>query len=640
MTMTDSCYCIWNNQPVDTTKPLACKGAEAAAVIGWGGVQLRDENVDLVDLCCEYAKAVQQHSCGLCVPCRTGTRVILDLFEKMRAGNGSEADIDQIRSLSEMISAGSQCEVGRSSPLAFLHIIENVRDRLVTSMTDRAKAGAGYAYDSVMTAPCKQACPIHLDIPKYVEDIKLGRFEDSLDTIKERLPMPGIVGRVCVRPCESNCRRALIDEPVQIKHLKRFVADYALEHGRTSPVAVAPKKGVKVAVIGAGPAGITCAKELAVRGYDVTVYEALPEPGGMSAVGIPDYRLPRTIIGGEVDEVARLGVTFLYNKNFGTEFSIEDLEKEGFKAIFVGLGCHCFKSMGAEGESIDLKGYMPGVWFLKAVALGQPVPKGKKAVIVGGGNVAIDCVRTAFRVGYDESNLVYRRTKKEMPADDVEIRDAEAEDVKFHYLTAPKRLVSENGVVKGLECLRMELGEPDASGRRAPVVVPGSEFIIEADLVIPAIGQESDTACCANLAGAELTKWGTIVVSEHLMTSRKGVFAGGDAVTSPDSLIRACSQGRLAAIKMDQFLTGTPFTLLDEEYDERLLKELKPFDAKEKMQIPGGVPRLPIKHEPAAERKKDFREVDKGYTYEEAITEASRCLRCYRVVTTATKKGA
>jgi formate dehydrogenase beta subunit len=253
-------------------------------------------------------------------------------------------------------------------------------------------------------------------------------------------------------------------------------------------------------------------------------------------------------------------------------------------------------------------------------------------VVVGGGNVAIDCVRTAFRVGFDESHIVYRRSRREMPADQVEIDDAEAEGVQLHFLTAPKRIIGENGKVTGLECLRMELGEPDASGRRRPVVVAGSEFVIDADVIVAAIGQEGDFNCMCNLPGVEVTKKGAIVVDDNLMTSRKGVFAGGDCVTGPDVLIKACAHGRRVGMAIDRLLTDGDIGTLEEVKDEKFLTQLKAYDPSEAIALPAGTGRIAVRHEPPRERKKDFREVDKGFTPDEAVTEASRCLRCYRLV--------
>ncbi len=638
--MSEKTYCFWNNQEVDCSKAPVYDNKAVSGLIGWGGLEVFDSNLNIVALCYEYAKAIQQNSCGQCIPCRAGTRVIADIMEKMVNGDGTEADLEMMLQLAQNISSSSMCEIGQSSPLVFIELLTKYRDSFIEVINKRTKVSRdNYEFKTILTAPCIQACPIHLDIPKYIEEIKYGRFEKSLDVIRERLPMPGVVGRVCVRPCEFNCRRGLIDESLQIKHLKRFVADFELKRKKQARFTVEEPKNIKVAVIGAGPAGLTAAFFLAKKGYKVTIYEALPEPGGMAAVGIPDYRLPREILGGEVANIEKLGVEIIYNKNFGIDFTIEDLEKEGYKAFFVGLGCHCHKKMDIEGEDQSLQGYIPGVYFLRYINLNEEIPKGKKIVVVGGGNVAMDCVRSALRMGFEDVNLVYRRSKKEMPADFVEVMEAEEEGVKFHMLTAPKRLISKDGKVVGLECIKMELGEPDASGRRSPVPVPGSEFVIETDVIVPAIGQEADIGCCVTgIKGVEITKKATIKVDENFMSTRLGVFSGGDCVTGADVLIRACAHGRLAAMKIDMFLReGTP-RLLDEEKDVKFIDPLKPFDPKEKMKIPGGVKRVPIKHDPPQERVKSFAEYTKGYTEKEAITEASRCLRCYRIVTYAYAK--
>lgn len=638
--MSEKTYCFWNNQQIDCSKPPKYADKPVSAIIGWGGLQLFDDSVNVVALCYEYSKAIQENSCGQCIPCRAGTRVIRDIMEKIVNGEGCEADLDALLQLAMNISQSSMCEIGQSSPLVFIELIKNYRDSFLEVINKKAKISAlDYEFKTILTAPCMQACPIHLDIPKYIEEIKYGRFETSLDVIRERLPLPGVVGRVCVRPCEFNCRRGLIDEPLQIKHLKRFVADFERERSLTPQFSKAEPKDIKVAIIGAGPAGLTAAFFLAKLGYQVTIFESLPEPGGMAGVGIPDYRLPREILGGEVSNIEKLGVKILYNKNFGIDFSIEDLENEGFKAFFVGLGCHCHKKLDIEGEDQSLQGYIPGVYFLRYINLNQEIPKGKKIVVVGGGNVAMDCVRSAVRMGFEDVNIVYRRSKKEMPADFVEVMEAEEEGVKFHMLTAPKRLISKDGKVVGLECIKMELGEPDASGRRSPVPVPGSEFIIETDVLVPAIGQEADIGCCVTgIKGVEITKKATIKVDENFMSTRMGVFAGGDCVTGADVLIRACAHGRLAAIKIDKFLKGEKVELLPEEYDVNFVEPLKPYLPTEKMKIPGGIKRVPIKHDPPHERIKSFMEYTKGYSNAEAIDEASRCLRCYRIVTYAYAK--
>lgn len=638
-------FFYWNNSLSETPAQLQHGEKPVSAVIGWGGIQVRDADIDVLELCHEYCKAVEVYSCGQCIPCRVGSRVLTELVGRLVRGTAVKSTLASIREVAGTMSHTSMCELGRSSPRVILYLIEHHEEALKKRHTATPRQTGAYTYRSLKTAPCMQACPIHLDIPKYIEEIRLGNFGGSLATIRERLPLPGVVGRVCVRPCEFHCRRGLVDEPLQIKHLKRFVADHGREHPASAPAPKKIRRGgkkEKIAIVGSGPAGLTAAHFLAARGYPVTIFEMLPEPGGMAAVGIPDYRLPREILRDEIRAIENNGVTIVYGKALGASFTLDDLMADGFKAVFIGMGCHCHKNMGIEGEDKGYYGYVPGVYFLRNINLGllDEVPKGRKIVVVGGGNVAIDCVRTALRIGFEEAHLVYRRTRKEMPADAVEVTDAEAEGVQFHFLSAPKKILAADRKVRGIECLRMELGAPDASGRCRPVEVAGSEFVVNADVVVAAIGQEGDFACFCNLPGVEVTDRGAIVINENFMTTRDGVFSGGDCVTGPDVLIRACAHGRMSARKIDHYLTHGDVPVFDEQKDERFLAKLNVFDPRETMAIPGGLTRIPIRHEPPLERCRDFREVDHGYTDAEAVSEAGRCLRCYRVVLYACRKEA
>ena len=643
-------FCSWENTSGGKPEPLIHGQENVAAVIAWGDSAIVDPEVDVVALCHAYSLAVRDNSCGQCIPCRLGTRVIADLFGKIADGRGRPEDLERIRELSQVVSKASFCEVGQDSPKAFIELLDRFKKEFEDALGGAPRDRNAYTYTSMVTAPCIEACPMHLDIPRYIEKIRLGKFSESLDVIKEKLPLPGSVGRVCVRPCESRCRRGKVDEPLQIKHLKRFAADCAAEslphlEGRVAEAGLParPREAAlkpKVAIVGAGPAGLTCAYFLARKGYRVTIYEILPEPGGMAAVGIPDYRLPRNILAGEVDAIKTLGVEICYGKCLGVDFTLDQLESEGFKGIFIGMGCHCHKRMNIDGEDKGYYGYIPGVLFLRNVNLGllSEVPRGRKIVVVGGGNVAIDCVRTAFRLGFEEACIVYRRSKAEMPADPVEIKDAEEEGVTFHFLIAPKRVVGANGRVTGLECIRMELSEPDESGRKRPMAIPGSEFIIDADVIVPAIGQDGDYSCLCNLPGVDISAKGTIIVDQNLQTVRGGVFAGGDCITGPATLIQACAHGRLAGLKIDGLLSEGKVEQFEEEAHQVFLKQLQSYKPSETVSLPGGTRRMPIRHEPPAARKLDFREADKGYTAEEAVAEAGRCLRCYRVVTCAFKK--
>ncbi|MBW1678536.1 MAG: FAD-dependent oxidoreductase [Deltaproteobacteria bacterium] len=610
-----------------------------AGFMGWDGVVLRDESVNIVDMARAYLEAVQEASCGRCIPCRVGTRVMLEILNRICAGNGEAEDLETLEKLGREILESAKCEVGKTGPIPIIHGLTHFRSQFEKQISDK-KPLPGGTYRSQVTAPCMDACPVHLDVPSYVELIKNIRYEDSLSLIRERNALPGVCGRVCIRPCEFHCRRANLDEPVQIKFLKRFVADYEIEHHREPHFEVEQPREEKVAVVGAGPAGLAVAYYLGLKGYPVKIFEALPEGGGMAAVGIPDYRLPRNILRYEIEVIKKVGVEIEYNTRVGKDITLSELKAQGFRAIFVGVGAHLSKKMRLEGEDAGYEGFIKGVDFLRDMNLGKEIYKGKKLLVVGGGNVAIDCVRSAFRVGFTDSNIVYRRSRAEMPADDVEIEDAEKEGVNFHFLTLPTRIITENNRVTAVECIRMELGEPDESGRRRPVPVEGSEFIIETDVLIPAIGQDVDLSLLPDGSGVEKTRWNTIVVdSDSFMSTQEGIFSGGDCVTGPDVLVGALAAGYDAAIAIDQYIRGEEMGLPDYRRKEKILGEIGVYDKDEKIGIVGGVPQSTMEHLPPDTRIHSFDEVELGLTPEAALREAEKCLRCYRVALFATKQA-
>ncbi len=606
------------------------------ALIGWYGIVLRDDTVNVVDLCRSYMEAVHQHSCGKCTPCRRGTGIISELLTQICNGHGKIEDLAKLKTLAEMVSVSSKCDIGQSGPLPLIDALDHFKDDFIQAISEDKPLKAGL-YRSMKTAPCIDACPIHLDIPTYVERIKEGKFLESLDVIRERLPLPGILGRVCVRPCEEHCRRANLDKPISIKYLKRFVSDHELALKKNPAYHITPsKKTGRVAIIGAGPAGITCAYHLARRGHQVTVYERLGEPGGMSAMGIPDYRLPRPILRREVEQVQQMGVEIKYNTYIGKDVKLADLVNDS-DAVFIGVGAQGSSSMRVKGEDEGYKGFIPGVQYLLDINEGRdPYPEGKRVVVIGGGNVAIDCVRCSFRIGKEDVNLVYRRTRNEMPADEVEIVDAEEEEVQFHFLTTPVRIIEKNGIVTGLECIRMELGEPDKSGRRRPVPIEGSEFVFDCDTVVPAIGQRTDMSLLDGVDGIDTTPWGTIVVDEVTKQStHEKIFSAGDCETGPGALITACAGGKRAAESIDSLINGNPLTPNQDEHFDMLFKKVPVYDADEEMPMVGGQDRKELDMLSPETRKYTFDEVEKGYPNSDAIAEARRCLRCYRVATVA-----
>jgi formate dehydrogenase beta subunit len=477
-------------------------------------------------------------------------------------------------------------------------------------------------------APCRQTCPAEIDIPKYIAQIRQGDYEGAVNTIRERNPLLLACGRVCPHPCETNCRRGIEDEPVSINQLKRFVADYEMNSGIRLPIPVAPPTHKQIAVVGGGPAGLSCAYFLRRLGHDVTIFEAMSKLGGMLRYGIPEYRLPKTVLDWEIEGILNLGAKYHTNVKFGLDFDLGSLVAAGFDAIFLGIGAWKDSRLRVEGE--NLKGCYTGIDFLSSLAKGDSPLIGRIAAIIGGGNTAIDCTRNLIRLGAEKVYIVYRRTRGEMPANEVEIEAAEAEGVEFLFLAAPVRVIGdENGHVTHLEYLQMKLGEPDASGRRRPVPIEGSETRLETDMVITAIGQSPDIsftdATQTRLHELQTTRWNTIDVnSETLQTNIPYLFAAGDAATGPSLVVEAIGGGRRAARSIHQYVTGQQVTAAPNELDKEVIPETV-FDSVE------GIikcARAPIPEVPVSERVRSFAEVDHMLTEKAVRGESRRCLFC------------
>ncbi|MBC7081187.1 MAG: hydrogenase iron-sulfur subunit [Thermoplasmatales archaeon] len=478
---------------------------------------------------------------------------------------------------------------------------------------------------------CQTNCPAHVDVRGYVARIAEGDFEGAINLIRERLPLPGVLGRVCPHPCEEICRRNGIDGAISIRLLKRFVADWEWENKGKIDLGKMPvneNSKYKIAVIGSGPAGLTVAYELARMGYKVKIFEALPVAGGMLAVGIPPYRLPKDVLNREINAILEMGVEIQLNCRIGKDISFEEIRKN-FDAIFIGVGAHKSRKMGIEGE--NLKGVIPGVDFLREVNIYpenvRAIISGKKVVVIGGGDVAIDAARCAIRFGCDVT-ILYRRSRQEMPAREEEIRYAEEEGVNFLFLTAPLKIVGKESVEK-IECVKMELGEPDESGRRKPVPKKGSEFFIEADVVISAIGQQPDLSFLPD----EIKKDGLIYVDENTgTTSLPGVFAGGDAVSGPSIVIEAVAWGRRVAKAIDAYLHGKKIDFDPVERDiNRMIASYEDVDIMKRnvvLSIFGKEKRKNIEEISIDERISTFKEVEKGFDKKTAVSEANRCLAC------------
>jgi formate dehydrogenase beta subunit len=408
------------------------------------------------------------------------------------------------------------------------------------------------------TPICVETCPAHVDVRTYVGLVADGKYAEAVEVVRRTNPLPAICGRVCNHPCESACNRGKQDEPIAIDALKRFASDFELDlrkRGKLPLPKPTPKKpNSKVAVVGAGPAGLTVAYDLALKGRECTIFEAAPVPGGMVWLGIPEYRLPRDIIQSDVEYIKALGVELKLSSPIDKKHTVDDLFKEGFRAIFLGIGAHKGLKLGVPGEE-ELAGVLDCVVFLRRVNLGDTAKPGKKVTVIGGGNSAIDSARTALRVGADEVSILYRRSRREMPANPWEIEEAEREGVKIHYLAAPVKMIGENGKVARMLCTKMKLGKLDASGRRSPIPMEGSEFEIETDCVVPAISQEPDLAFLHEGHGLKISKWNSFVVNERTMaTNRPGVYAAGDSVTGPATVIQAIAAAHTAADSMERFL--------------------------------------------------------------------------------------
>ena len=474
------------------------------------------------------------------------------------------------------------------------------------------------AIDKAGQSPCKVACPANISAQGYVGLVAQGRFKEALQVIRRENPLPVICGRVCTHPCEAACQRGEVDEPIAIRDLKRFLTDWERENDAFETPEKDPPTGKKAAVIGSGPAGLTAAWYLALRGHQVTVFEAAEKSGGMIRYGIPDYRLPPDQIDYEVDCIESLGVEIKYNTEFGRDVTLDGLKAEGYEAFFIGLGAQECKTMGVPGE--DIAGVQPGVDFLAEANAGRGRNPGEKVVVIGGGNVAIDAARTALRLGSKEVTILYRRTRQEMPAYEDEIEEALDEGIKLEYLAAPVRFIEKDGKLAGLEAIRMELGPPDASGRRRPQPVEGSEFIIDVDGAMPAIGQEPDLTCLDDTCRLD-TQWGNCIAADPitLATNIEGVFAGGDVVSGPASAVEAVAMGKEAAISMDRYLKGEDMTA----DRERIQVPVEP----DKRGVAPDPRRKPSHIDPTT-RKTSWDEVVQTLSEDEAVAEASRCLSC------------
>ena len=474
-------------------------------------------------------------------------------------------------------------------------------------------------------SPCQDACPAGVDVQGYIALIARGAYREAVELIKETLPLPAVIGRICPHPCEEACRRSLVDQPISICSLKRFAADYELWGEERFIPTIKPRSNFRVAIIGSGPAGLSAAYYLIQEGHEVVILEALSKPGGMLRYGIPDYRLPKEILDQEIATIIELGMTIKTNQTLGKDFTIKSLLEDGFQAIFLAIGAHQSQRMNVEGE--DLEGVLPGINFLRAVASGEPMDLGRRVAVIGGGNTAIDAARTALRLGVEEVAIVYRRSRSEMPAIEWEVEEAEEEGIKLHFLAAPVSIIGRSGRVSRIECIKMKLGEPDASGRPRPEPIPGSEFVLPVDSVIAAIGQRPDLSFLAEESGFKTERGNITADLDTLLTDIPGVFAGGDCVTGAATAVEAIAAGRKAALAIDRYLKGEemvgvakPFNISKGQLNELMgREEFAQVERQSRRKMPKLRP---------DERRQNFQEIEFGYPEDMAKKEAERCLEC------------
>ena len=588
--------------------------AEAGSIMGSGGLVVMDETTCMVDLARYFLRFTENESCGKCAPCRLGTRQMRMILDDICEGRGTEQSIAQLESLGEAVGKGSLCGLGQTAPNPVLTTIRYFRDEYLAHVREK-RCPAGVC-EPLFVATCSNRCPSEVDIPAYLSLVAEGRTEEALRSHMDRNPFPSMCARVCPHPCEARCRREEVDRPVSIRAVKRYMVDAATKV--SVPVMDRPdEERRRTAVIGAGPAGLTAAFFLRRLGHDVTVYEAMPEPGGMLRYGIPSYRLPREELERDIERITSMGVKIVCGAAIGKKLSIAKLRKD-HDAVFVGSGAWSDVTMGVPGEKGS--GVASGIEFLKKVELGPPARLSGDAVVVGGGNTAIDAARTALRLGAKNVTVAYRRTREEMPVEPEEIAEALEEGVNFEFLVAPVEVLR-NGRKSpvALKLQRMRMGDFDNSGRRRPVPIEDGFIEIPAAHIIRAIGQKPVVPA----GGPPVSKRGTVSVDRFsLATEHAGVFAGGDAVLGPATAVEAIAHGRRAAEAIEHYLhpgKSIPFPwnaprALDTAFDPAA----PPSDAPRR-QTPKLLP---------YERRSTFDEVELTLSAADARLEAGRCLRC------------
>ncbi|MDD5308311.1 MAG: NADH-ubiquinone oxidoreductase-F iron-sulfur binding region domain-containing protein [Deltaproteobacteria bacterium] len=598
------------------------------AIMGSGGLVVMDEGTCMVDLAKFFMEFIQSESCGKCIPCREGTKRMLEILDSMTHNRRLENEEDtllrfqgvmELERLANVIKDSSLCGLGQTAPNPVLATLKWFRNEYEAHVYDRT-CPAG-ACKELVGAPCESGCPVGTEVWHYVALVARGEHQEAYRIIRQANPLPSACARVCNHPCEKSCRcGATGGDPIAIRTLKRFVVDHVDPVAFKVDVKPAGPKAKRVAVVGAGPAGLTAAHCLSVKGHRVTLLEKECKAGGMLVCAIPEYRLPRAVLEKEIAALLNENTELKLNTALGKDFTVDSLFEQGYDAVFLATGSHNSKRLGVPGE--DAKGVMAGVEFLKSYNLRHEELGRGRVGIVGGGNAAIDAARVAMRqAAVTHVTVYYRRTEAEMPAYREEIDAARQEGIEIVELVTPVAVVEKGGVVRGLRLLRNELGAADASGRRSPVPVQGTQFEVQLDMLVAAISEEPSTDGLADLA---LSKWGSLRTnSESHITSRPGVFGGGDVVRGPNTVIDAISDGKNAAEMIDRYLTGKNMKRITRVKLPTVYVE--PMPGEESDQTPG---RAAAPHLPVEKRAKSFAEVELALAEASAQCEARRCLRC------------
>ena len=626
---------------------------DSKVFIGWDGLVVFDENVDIVKAGTMYAAQYQEYSeaCGRCAPGRWGGRILYDMFDKIARGEGSYGDVEHLKEISKTMQLTSKCEIGRTVPKPLLDILKYFEDD-VKDLIDNQKASPDYDNDDInyiakITAPCIDACPDHVDIPAYIEGVRDLQFVESLTATKQTMPLAHTCGRVCPHPCEDACRRENLDEAISIMELKRIGADYESDHHlpHSYPSEQKPLNGKKVLIVGAGPAGLTGAYYLALEGIACDVYDELPVPGGEVSVGVPEYRMPYDKYKEDIDAIESLnGVTFHLNQRVTADM-LREFEKE-YDAILLASGTRISKKVRAKNEDPSMEGYWPAISFLDQINLNVKWDlaakvdlSGKTIVCVGGGFTSMDVVRCSIRAGAKKVIMVYRRDEKTIIRNTSyeEYHEAVEEGVEFIFHSAIEEIIDQNGKIKELKMNKFEL-VPDPNGGRAQLVkIEGADYVLECDYLIPAVSQDADLGYIPKEWELELTSWNTLKTDgKTYQTSKKGIFAAGDCEYGPMTIVNAVGQAKRAASVISRFVHDGKLTLTDEEIMEDHLNRLKVYDKNEK--VTGWVAGLPREVSQKLDvdiRKNSQDEVNFGFTQEEAVNEATRCMRCYYIAMVA-----